>query len=59
MKLLLTDLLDPVSVSTDGYLYFTSNQLHLSSGNFPGTDRRVKPFALFKVKLPGGGSKVN
>ncbi|ROV92955.1 hypothetical protein VMCG_09013 [Cytospora schulzeri] len=49
---------DTFSVSNDGYLYFTSNQLHLSGGSYPGTDRRVKPFALFRVKLPDGGSKV-
>lgn len=53
----LTDLC-PVSTSTDGYLYFTSNQLHLTGGTYPGTDRRVKPYALFRAKLPDGGSKV-
>ncbi|KAK7733680.1 hypothetical protein SLS53_008147 [Cytospora paraplurivora] len=49
---------DTLSVSTDGYLYFTSNQLHLSAGSYPGTDRRVKPYALFKAKLPNGGKKL-
>jgi hypothetical protein len=47
-----------VSVGTDGYLYFTVNQLCFSESFFPGTDRRVRPFALFRAKLPNGGSKV-
>lgn len=48
-----------VSVANDGYLYFTVNQLNFASSTFPGTDRRVRPFALFRVKLPNGGSKVS
>ncbi|CAJ2508952.1 Uu.00g139780.m01.CDS01 [Anthostomella pinea] len=48
----------PVSVASDGYLYFTVNQLSLSSSTYPGTDRRVRPFALFKAPLPNGGKKV-
>ncbi|KAI1385465.1 major royal jelly protein-domain-containing protein [Hypoxylon trugodes] len=50
---------DTMSVASDGYLYFTVNQLNFGSSTFPGTDRRVRPFALFKVKLPNGGSKVS
>lgn len=49
---------DLVSVSTDGFLYFTSNQIHLTAASYPGTDRRVKPYALFKVRLPNGGKKL-
>lgn len=49
---------DTMSVSFDGYLYFTSNQLYLSSSMYPGTDRRQRPFALWRVPLPMGGSKV-
>ncbi|KAJ4415380.1 hypothetical protein N0V82_007375 [Gnomoniopsis sp. IMI 355080] len=49
---------DTFATSTDGYLYFTVNQLHLTGGTYPGTDRRVKPYALFRAKLPNGGSKV-
>ncbi|KAI0836993.1 MRJP-domain-containing protein [Hypoxylon sp. FL0890] len=49
---------DTMSVATDGYLYFTVNQLNFASSTFPGTDRRVRPFALFRVKLPNGGSKA-
>ncbi len=47
-----------MSVATDAYLYFTCNQLVFGSGFYPGTDRRVKPFALFRAKLPGNGTKV-
>lgn len=48
---------DTMSVSTSGYLYFTVNQLSFGPGFVPG-DRRVRPFALFKVPLPLGGKKV-
>ncbi|KAI1409238.1 MRJP-domain-containing protein [Hypoxylon sp. FL1857] len=50
---------DTMSVSTDGYLYFTVNQLNFASSTLPGTDRRVRPFALFRVKLQNGGSKAS
>lgn len=26
---------------------------------YPGTDRRIKPYVLFRAKLPGNGTKVN
>lgn len=45
--------IDTMSVGTDAFLYFTVNQLWRTP------DRRVKPFALFRVKLPGGGSKIS
>lgn len=45
-------------MSEDGYLYFTINQLNRSPSFYPGTERRVRPYVLFKVKLPDGGSKV-
>jgi sugar lactone lactonase YvrE len=48
-----------VSVASDGYLSFNDNQLAFSSAFYPGTDRRVRPFALFRVKLPGNGTRVN
>jgi hypothetical protein len=53
-----------VSVSTDGYLYFTNNQLNMAAsmypgGGPPGVDRRVRPFGAFRVKLPAGGTKVS
>ncbi|KAI1773263.1 MRJP-domain-containing protein [Hypoxylon cercidicola] len=49
---------DTMSVATDGYLYFTVNQLNFASATYPGTDRRVRPFALFRAKLPNGGRKA-
>ena len=50
---------DTMSIATDGYLYFTSNQLTLSPQTWPGTDRRQRPFALFRFKLPNNGTKVS
>ncbi|KAJ9148303.1 major royal jelly protein [Pleurostoma richardsiae] len=50
---------DTFSTGLDGYLYFTVNQLHLSPSSYPGTDRRVRPWALFRAKLPDGGTKVS
>ena len=49
---------DSMAVATDGYFYFTENQLWRTPGHFPGTERRVKPFALFRAKLPDNGTKV-
>jgi len=51
--------IDTLSVASDGYLYFTDNQLAFSSAFFPGTDRRVRPFALYRVKLPNNGTRVD
>jgi hypothetical protein len=59
MRLGVYRLTEAVSVANDGYLYFTDNQLAFSSAFYPGTDRRVRPFSLFKVKLPGNGTRVN
>ena len=50
---------DSLAVGDDGYLYFTVNQLQRTTMFYPGTDRRVKPFVLFRVPTPGGGKKVN
>ncbi len=49
---------DSMAVAADGYLYFTENQVWRTAGHYPGTDRRVRPFGLFRVRLPGGGGKV-
>ena len=49
---------DTFSTGFDGYLYFTNNQLFLSSAFYPGTDRRQRPFSLLRVPLPLGGTKV-
>ncbi|KAJ9161319.1 Major royal jelly protein [Coniochaeta hoffmannii] len=53
-----------MSVSNDGYLYFTNNQLNVNPSMYPGggppaVDRRVRPFGAFRVKLPDGGTKVS
>ncbi|KAJ9648971.1 hypothetical protein H2199_000884 [Coniosporium tulheliwenetii] len=50
---------DTFATGADGYLYFTVNQLQLTQAFYPGTDRRVRPFALFRVPLPNGGTKVS
>ena len=47
-----------MAVAADGYLYFTENQLWRTPSHFPGTERRVKPYALVRAKLPGNGTKV-
>lgn len=49
---------DTLSVGFDGYLYFTENQLWLRPQSWYGVDRRVKPWSLWRVKLPNGGTKV-
>ncbi|MBO1764708.1 hypothetical protein JQN64_26345, partial [Escherichia coli] len=49
---------DTMSVGSDGYLYFTDNQLAFSSSFYPGTDRRERPFVLFRAPLPNNGSRV-
>ncbi|KAI3325251.1 major royal jelly protein-domain-containing protein [Xylariaceae sp. AK1471] len=41
---------DTMSTSTDGYLYFTSNQLLES--------QKKRPFGLFRAPLPNGAKKV-
>ncbi|KAH7088552.1 major royal jelly protein-domain-containing protein [Paraphoma chrysanthemicola] len=50
---------DTMSVANDGYLYFTDNQLAFSKAFYPGTDRRQRPFVLFRIKLPGNGTRVD
>jgi len=50
---------DTLSIGTDGYLYFTVNQLNYApQQTYPGTDRRIHPYVLFRAKLPGNGTKV-
>lgn len=48
---------DTMSTSTSGYLYFTVNQLVFSPLTWPGTDRRKRPFALFRVPLLNNATK--
>jgi sugar lactone lactonase YvrE len=44
---------DTLSVAMDGYLYFTANQLHRQARFHRGKDLRVKPYALFRVRIDG------
>ena len=59
----MTNVFDAVSVTDDGYLYFTVNQLNYLMAIYPGQglpgiDHRMKPYVLFRVKLPNGGRKI-
>lgn len=45
---------DTMSVATDGYLYFTANQLHRQAKYQNGQDLRQKPYSLFRVKIDAG-----
>lgn len=47
------------AVATDGYIHFTENQLWRTPMFYPGADPRVKPYVLFRSKLPGNGTNVN
>jgi sugar lactone lactonase YvrE len=38
---------------TDGYLYFTANQLHRQPNFHEGKDLRQKPYVLFRIKIDG------
>ena len=42
---------DTLSLATDGYLYFTANQLNRQSRFHEGKDLRVKPYMLYRVKV--------
>ena len=42
---------DTFSVASDGYIYYTENQLWRTSMFYPGTDRRVKPYVLFRGEV--------
>jgi sugar lactone lactonase YvrE len=44
---------DTMSVASDGYLYFTANQLNRQAGFHEGVDLRQKPYTLFRVKIDG------
>ena len=45
---------DTLSISRDGYLYFTANQLHRQPRFHGGRDQRAKPYSLFRIKIEGG-----
>ena len=40
---------DTMSLATDGYLYFTCNQLHRQARYQGGQDRRIRPYILFRT----------
>ncbi len=42
---------DTLSLATDGYLYFTCNQLHRQARYQGGQDQRQKPYTLFRVRV--------
>ena len=42
---------DTMSVTDDGWLYVTANQLNRQASMHHGKDERVKPYVLFRVKI--------
>ena len=42
---------DTFSLASDGYLYFTSNQLHRQPTMHNGQDLRQRPYQLFRIKV--------
>ncbi len=42
---------DTMSLSDDGYLYVTANQLNRQPTMHDGKDFRVKPYSLFRIKV--------
>ena len=42
---------DTLSIGTDGYLYFTANQLHRQPSFHGGRDLRRKPYELLRIKV--------
>jgi len=42
---------DTLSVASNGYLYFTANQLHRQPMYHNGKDLREKPYSLFRTKI--------
>ena len=44
---------DTLSLASDGFLYFTSNQVGRIAGFNNGHDHRQKPYAIFRVKVDG------
>ncbi len=44
---------DTMSLSDDGYLYVTANQLNRQPTMHNGQDLRIKPYTLFRIKVDG------
>jgi sugar lactone lactonase YvrE len=45
---------DTLSIASDGYLYFTANQLHRQAKFHNGEDERQKPYTLFRIRIDAG-----
>ncbi|ATI80011.1 L-dopachrome tautomerase-related protein [Sphingobium yanoikuyae] len=45
---------DTLSVGTDGYLYFTANQLQRQAGFHEGKDLRRQPYQLLRIRIGNG-----
>jgi sugar lactone lactonase YvrE len=45
---------DTLSIGTDGYLYFTANQLYKQAPFHEGKDLRRQPYELLRVKIGAG-----
>lgn len=45
---------DTLSVGTDGYLYFTANQLYRQAGFHQGKDLRKQPYQILRVRIGTG-----
>jgi sugar lactone lactonase YvrE len=45
---------DTLSIGTDGYLYFTANQLYRQAPFHEGVDLRKKPYELLRIKVGAG-----
>ncbi len=45
---------DTLSIGTDGYLYFTANQLHRQANFHKGRDLRRQPYELLRIRIGAG-----
>ena len=50
---------DSMSIGSDGYLYFTANQLNRQPHFHNGQDLRQQPYALFRVRIDQQPVAVN
>lgn len=44
---------DTFALASNGYLYFTANQLHRQARFHEGVDLREKPYVLYRIKVDG------
>ena len=49
---------DTLSIASDGYLYFTNNQLNRMARYHNGKDLRLKPYSLLRTKIDGTPVKL-